>query len=202
MSQPTLNALIISNLKDLDAAAFHLENTLYVEVGAALDSASERLCGAAGWDCLSDWNDDHIWVAPKDWRTSDGGPGDDYKCKFSLTHESDQLGDLDYFWLTQLVGQGHSRLGFRWSRQDVTKARWKRAVAENTALIEAARKLGFSYAEKDGSFFLPVVIDVNRLAEAMAEESPEQALQPFEEAFNKLVQAKPVFDKLRDLPVD
>lgn len=195
MSEPALNALIVSNIKDLDAAAYHLEITLQAEVAAALDAVADRVRGEAGWDGASDWFDDAITIAPKTWRLEGEAEGG-HKAQFELDHDDDALGARDYFWLTKLVGHGHARLGFRWSRSNVTKARWKKALAQKSEFIEEARKRGFTYFEKDGSFFLPVVIDVHQLAAAFAEETPEQALAPFENAVRALIEAEPFFDRL------
>ena len=195
MSEPALNALIVSNIKDLDAAAQHLSITLQAEVGAALDAVADRARGEAGWDGESDWYDDGITLAPKTWRLEGGADGG-HRAEFWLTHDVDELGDQDHFWLTQLLGKGHARLGFRWSRLNVTKARWKKALAQKSEFIEEARKRGFTYFEKDGSFFLPVIIDADQLAAALAEETPEQALAPFETALRTLVEAEPFFDRL------
>lgn len=195
MTEPALNALIVSNIKDLDAAAYHLENALQPEVGAALDQLANRLRDEASWDGESDWDDDGITLAPKTWRLEDGVDGG-HRAEFWFTHDVDEMGDRDYFWLSQLIGQGHARLGFRWSRVNVTKARWKKALAQKSEFIEEARKRGFAYFEKDGSFFLPVVIDADQLAAALAEETPEQALAPFENAVRALIEAEPFFDRL------
>ncbi len=197
MAQPDLNALIVANIVDLDAAAFHLDNRLQHEIGEALDDVSAKRIGELGWEGVTDWNDDAIWAAPKEWRKSDGSPGDEYACQFSFEASSTADGEADYFWLTQLVGMGRATLGFRWARNDISKARWRKAVGQQTDLIGDIRGLGFVYGEKDGSFFLPVVIDPTKLSSALMEESPEQALeQPLADAFSLLVRSKALFDSL------
>jgi hypothetical protein len=196
MSQAELNALIVANIADLDAAATQLER-LHVEVGAALDDLVTKLSGERGWDRYADWNDVAIWVAPKDWRKPDSATDDDHKCEFSFDVSDPVQDEADSFWLTQFVGKGHAQLGFRWSRNDVTKAKWRKAVGQHTDLLGSIRSLGFVYGEKDGSFFLPVVIDPTQLSAALAEESPEQALQqPVADAFAILDRSKTLFDSL------
>jgi len=196
MSEPALNALIVSNIRDLDAAAYHLTNSLQPEIARALDEVADPLRTEAGWDGEADWNNDGIWLAPMDWRSPDGDGPEDHMCTFWLTHDFDELEQQDTFWLTELVGEGRAKLGFCWSRENVNKPRWRKELAKNSALIEEARKLGFSYFEKSGQFFLPVTISAAELARAVAEEAPEQALKPFEDALRKLIAVKPFFDRL------
>lgn len=197
MSQADLNALIVANIADLDAASYHLDNRLQHEVGDALNEVAAKRISELGWTGVADWNDDAIWAAPKDWMKPEGSSGDDYKCQFSFEYSDAADNDADYFWLTQLVGKGRATLGFRWSRNDVTKARWRKAVGQQADLIGDLRGQGFAYGEKDGSFFLPVVIDPAHLSAALLEESPEQALeQPLAEAFAVLVRSKNLFDTL------
>jgi hypothetical protein len=196
MSQAELNALIVTNIADLDAAARQL-GRLEAEVGDALDELVTRLSRERGWDSYAEWNDDEIWVAPRDWRNPGSSTDEDHKCEFSFDVSDPIQAEADSFWLTQFVGKGYAQLGFRWSRNDITKARWRKAVSQHTDLIADIRGLGFGYGEKDGSFFLPLVIDPTQLSAALAEESPEQALQqPLADAFAVLDRAKSLFDSL------
>lgn len=114
MSQAELNALIVANIQDLDGAAYQLDNVLQPEVGEALDELARRFCKDAGWAGEFDYSDSELWVAPSTWVKAQA-EGDAYppqRCGF--THDDDDRGELDYFWLTQLVGQGRARLGFAW----------------------------------------------------------------------------------------
>lgn len=199
MSQAELSALIIANIQDLDGAAHHLEQTLQSEIGEALDEAARRFCSEMRWSGKFSWDDDELWVAPTSWSTEDAGGSSYPSQRFAFTHDSDDLGELDYFWLTQLVGKGRARLGFAWVRSGISRSRWKKALAGRTDLIEEIRRRGFSYDEKQGTFFLPVVIDADRLARAFAEE----ALQPFEAALRKLAEDRDIFERLvAETPVD
>lgn len=196
MAQAELNALIVTNLQDLEGAASHLQNVLQVEIGAAIDELIKTLQSDVAWNGECDWNDDGLWVAPKTWLKPEAGIGDDYLCHFSFEHDEDAKNEMDSFWLSQLVGVGQAKLGFRWSRNDVAKGRWRKAVGQQSDLIAQLRDLGFAYVETNGSFFLPVRVDISTLSRAVADEAPEQALQPLRDAFQRLVDAKPVFDAL------
>ena len=197
MSQPDLDALLVANIGDLNAAASHLEHVLQVEVAAAIDDLINNLRSNLRWDGEEDWSGDcSIWVAPKDWLKADAGPGDDYNCQFSFEVDDEKKEASDPFWLAQIVGCGQAQLGFRWSRNNVPPKRWGKLVGQKTDLIAKLRGLGFSYREADGSFFLFVKVGQTELANAMSEESAVQALRPIRDAFDRLVDAKPVFDEL------
>lgn len=196
MSQADLNALIVANLRDLEGAASHVANVLQKEIGSAINDVVKRLKADAGWDGEVDWGDDGIWVAPKTWLKDDVNVGDKYLCQFSFEADDEVKDELDFFWLSQLVGAGQARLGFRWSRNHVTKGRWRKAVGQQTNLIAKLRSLGFTYVEASGSFFLPVTVEAAELTKAVADESPDQALQPIRDAFQRLVEASALFDQL------
>lgn len=196
MSQAELNALIVTNLRDLEGAASHVGNVLQKEIGAAIDDLVKALKSDAGWDGNVNWDNDEIWIAPKTWMRPDEGAGDRYHCQYSFEADDEAKSDLDHFWLSQLTGAGQAKLGFLWSRNNITKGRWRKAVGQQADLIARLRGVGFNYVEASGSFFLPVTIDAAEMARALAEESPDQALQPFRDAFGRLVEAQPLFDAL------
>lgn len=201
MSQVDLSALIVANLRDLEGAASYVANVLQNEIGSAIDDVVKRQKVDAGWDGEVSWEKNGIWVAPQTWRKDDVSVGDKYLCQFWFSAEDDAKDDLDFFWLSQLVGVAQTRLGFRWSRNNVAKGRWRKAVGQETDLIAKLRSLGFCYEEASGTFFLPVTVAVAELTKAVADESPDQALQPLRDAFQRLVEAKVLFDQLVEAAV-
>ncbi|KQY75350.1 hypothetical protein [Brevundimonas sp. Root1423] len=202
MAQAELNSLIVSNLKDLEAVTRHLEDTLQPLVGEAIDEVVERHLTKTHWEGETAWDDDGSWLAPKAWRKPDGSSGDEFFCQFSLEADSDLEGAKDGYWLSQLLGLGHAKLGFRWVRNDVGKLRWRKAVGANTALIADLRGLGFSYDEKSGSFFLPVIVEPSAMSDALVQETPQLALQPLHDALDTLVRSQAKFDELRQATAD
>ena len=198
MSQSDLDALLVANIGDLNAAASHVEHVLQVEVAAAIDDLAKKLRSNLGWEGEEDWSGDwSIWAAPKEWLDTGIGPkDDDYNSQFSFEVDDQKNEASDQFWLAQLVGCGQAQLGFRWSRNNLSPKRWGKALGQKTDLIAKVRGLGFSYRESDGSFFLPIRVDRTELAKAVSEESAVQALQPLRDAYDRLAEAKPVFDEL------
>jgi hypothetical protein len=196
MAHADLNALIVANLKDLDAVACHLQQTLQPAVGDAMDEILEEHRIKAGWEGHADWDVDGAWLAPKDWRKKAGSAGDEFLCRFSLEADSEAEDDKDGYWLSQLLGLGHAKLGFRWGRKNVSKVRWRTIVGANTSIIGDLRGEGFSYDENNGSFFLPVILNPSEMSEALAQETAQLALGPLQNALDTLVRAKPKFDEL------
>lgn len=202
MAQADLNSLIVSNLKDLDAVTRHLEDMLHPLVGEAIDEVVERHRTKAHWEGESAWNDDGTWLAPKVWRKPEGSSGDEFFCQFSFEVDSEAEDEKDGYWLSQLLGLGHAKLGFRWVRNDVGKLRWRKSVGANTTLIADLRGLGFNYDEKSGSFFLPVIIEPSAMSDALAQETPQLALQPMKDALDTLVRSQAKFDELLQATAD
>jgi hypothetical protein len=77
-----------------------------------------------------------------------------------------------------------------------TKPAWKKFLQPH---VERLHGTGFDYEEGDGSFFFPVRIETEALAQAVVDDTLELALAPLRLALDQLLKAKPQFDAvLRD----
>lgn len=76
---------------------------------------------------------------------------------------------------------------------------WKKAVGVCISEIQELRSLGFEYRERDGTFFLPIVVDPGELAAALAEEDIPRALGAFANGFEILRSSASSFDGLLKL---
>jgi hypothetical protein len=196
MAQPELDRLIINNLADLDAAAKYVEDKLVPSVDSALGKLLEVFIREAKWAGEPN-NVKSTWMAPEDWRKRVDHVGNDFECHFVIDLRSKTGAEYDRFWLTQLLGIGFQNLGLRWKRNDVmNKKRWKIAVGQQQDIIARLQARRFEYEQADASFFLPVRVDQGALAQAVADESPELALAPYNDALQTCVDAKPDFDAL------
>lgn len=195
MSQAELNALIVANIQDLDAAAHHLDQELQHLIADAIDERLGDLIKEAAWHGEPGWNDETAWTAPKAWHRPDRGE-DEYSAYFEFDVDDRKLGERDAYRLTQLVGKGHARVGFRWAQQPMRNAAWAKIVGESSADIQAVRDYGFQYRERDGTFFLPIVVHPGELASALADEEISRALGSFAKAFEIMQASVPVFDRL------
>lgn len=195
MSQAELNALIVANIQDLDGASHHLEYVLQHEVADAIDETLLALLREAGWAGVSDWKEETVWAAPKTWHRPDEGE-DDYIAYFEFDVDDKQLDERDAYRLTQLVGKAHARVGFRWVQHGVTNRIWRKAVGARPSEIQELRSLGFEYRERDGTFFLPIILDAGELAAALADEDIPAALGSFARSLAVLQTSVGAFDRL------
>ncbi|HEV2081811.1 MAG TPA: hypothetical protein VGR32_05075 [Brevundimonas sp.] len=195
MSQAELNALIVANIQDLDAAAHHLDQVLQHSIAEAIDERLEDLIKQAAWDGAPGWNDGDAWVAPKAWHRPDHG-ADEYSAYFECDVDDKKLDARDAYQLTQLVGKAHARRGFRWVQQPMGNAAWAKIAGKCLAEIQELRSLGFEYREKDGTFFLPIVVDPDELASALADDDISRALGSVDRGFETMQTAVRVFNRL------
>ncbi len=125
-----LDALIVRNLGDVDAACSHLTHKIQPRVKKAIDDFVENWARKYKWEGEFDFNGpDYLWIAPPNWQTEDEewlgcfylwvGPNDTW---------DDQPGE-DCFWLTRLCQKGDGVLGFLWEYEEgipTTRAKWKK----------------------------------------------------------------------------
>lgn len=197
MPDPELDALIVKNIGDLDAAARYLGEDLKPRLGAAMDEVFQTFWRKSDWEGSANWDEDETWIAARDWRDPEGSKGNEFKCKVWLWGVAGQGGGEDHFWLTYLLGAGVQSLGLQWNRTNLRNKRaWRRTVSLQRDIVARLRAHGFEYEEALGTFLLPVRIDRDELATALQDESPEQALGPLEQALRQLLEAKDDFDAL------
>lgn len=195
MSQAELNALIVANIQDLDGAAHHLDQVLQHSIAEAIDERLEDLIKQAAWHGEPGWNEETAWLAPKAWHRPEQGE-DEYSAYFEFDVDNKKLDARDAYRLTQLVGKAHARVGFRWVQQPMKDALWKKVAGTSTTEIQELRGLGFEYRERDGTFFLPVVVDAEKLASALADEDLPAALDAVAKAFDVMQASVRAFDRL------
>jgi predicted RNase H-like HicB family nuclease len=199
-----MDALIVRHLSDIDTAAKRLSYSLEAQVGKAIDGIVEAWAEKNGWNGTFEWDQNELSVVPPEWKYRENGADEDSRSAWFYLYagqgdDFDSTNDLDYFWLTRLCGSGRGELGFWWEYEKGSIApkgrKWKQFVRP---YIERARETGFTYDEESGLFFIPVRVEPEFLAQAIENESIEDALQPIEMALEACIAAKPVFDEILD----
>ena len=192
-----LDALVIRNLDNLDAAAHRLFHEIEPRVRKVINEITEKWAKANNWSGEFDWWEKELWIAPTNWQTDDGWLG-----RFFLDggpeEEFKDLPEEDVFWLTRLCQKGRGVLGFRWHHSDglgATNSKWKRFIRNQAACVGAIGKKGF-VPEDSGLFFTEIKVDASKLADAVQEGNFESALQPLQAALDKLGATKSQFDTL------
>lgn len=197
MSDAQISALILRNLRLMDEAASYLISQISKEVFTKMDQVSDRWAKRVGWKGIFKFLEEDTWAAaPTKWLVDPKSPKAAYAYFTLDAAEGDWSEELGYFSLTRLCGL-RSELGLRFildhSRLKIPRGKWKQFIASRKAPFQAQ---GFKLEEKEGSFFYPLRIDVDELIKAIANNSIEDALGPFEMALEKIGDAMPLFDAL------
>ena len=142
-----------------------------------------------------EYSDSESWFAPTAWKVDS-----EWKAWFEIWEQSPT--DSDSLWLALLCGLGETQVGFRWHgahrviRPDggnLTK--WKTFAAEQNSKHPKLAELGFRY--EDGTWFMPIFVDVNALADGYANEDMMSVLEPAIEAcIKRIIASAPEFDSI------
>jgi hypothetical protein len=207
MSTEKLDALIVRNLRDLDVATKRLWCDIESRMSKAIDEITENWAREHEWEGEFEWNKPEydVWLAPPTWKASastDEWLGSFYfYAGFGDDFDFEEDNNLDVYWLTRLCHAGRGILCFRWTYDDglgATKTKWKRFVNDAAGdWVNRIRKVGFTYDEGTGLFFMPVRVEAETLAAAIEEDAVEGALKPsFQQALDKLLAAQPEFNAM------
>lgn len=128
------------------------------------------------------FSDKDSWVALKKWRVANGKP-DEFYAWFKIFDQDHE--ESEEFYITQLCKQGSSRIGISWEvdhallfQKDGKKSPWAmwKSFAENQNKIHSRlEELGFNY--KDGTWFLPMEVDIENIATACRNGALENVLR-------------------------
>jgi hypothetical protein len=199
-----LDALIVSNLGDLDAAAHRLQFEIQTHVASAMEQLATEWLAKNEWKGVCDWSGEGIWVAPADWESGEDG----WLAKFYLDYGEGDTGGIkpeeDIFWLTRLCHKSRGQCGFRWYNDDglaMTRPQWKAFLKTNSKVTEDISKKGFA-AENTGYFFKTFEVDSEKLAASIKTGDIQDALTPMQKVLDLLAESKSAFDDLLKLAKD
>ena len=196
MSTAELDALIVSNLADLDATVKHLSR-IELTVLATMDEIASSWASENSWNSECNYESSNMWLAPPSWRNFDK-EGDLYPRFYASTGAGDTEAfeeDEDYYYLTRLCGCGVGQLGFVFWPRMITPAKFKRMLKDVAPLLKGT---GFAF-DDDNRVFLPFKLDIVALSAAIKEEAIEDAFGPFRAALGQLKSAQPAFDKIIEM---
>ena len=126
------------------------------------------------------------------------GPDDDLdpKAWFGIKY----IKDNDDYWIALFCGVGSQdgEAGFMFdvaSKEFGGRKAWKNSI--QSTLVDDLKKLGFKQQD-GGKFFLPIRLDLTKLATAFEDDEPdfEEVLEPLQDALNTLVKASLLLDPL------
>lgn len=187
--QSDLDSLIILHLNEIYDANKRIQS-LQQKIALAIDNLSEEWAKRNDWDFKFDFNGGEFWAAPKKWKID--GKKDDFIAYFEFyTMNNTEDGET---WLPSLCGCGGSKYGFRFVP---TQIRSGRKGSKIGSLSEEITKFGFIIDEVP-SIFWPVVLNSSDILEAFQGNSIERALEPIQQAFDRILEARPLFDDLME----
>ncbi|MBO9127947.1 MULTISPECIES: hypothetical protein [unclassified Rhizobium] len=190
-----LDKLLVLHVGDLDEGVRRFE-ALQLKISAAVDKVIQEWAESNGWvSSKGKWEDGEAFVCPPDWVDADGTE----LAWFALDYGSGDLDDWksgnDYFWVTRLCAEGAGQLGMRFGQDEFRKTAWKKFLQRNGSKLADTRFI----FDDEPSFFLPVKVEKQTLADGAEEENFEAAMAPFVEAFDYIKSIVARFDELRDL---
>lgn len=191
--------LILKNLGMFNQAAILFEKTVTKDIFYAINLKIANFKKNDEWhiegelECNSDY---YVQFALQSWKVKD--EESEYYCYFDLDSDLDKDDESSSYDIANLCGCGDTRTGFfvktntpnyfggtrKW--KSITKSATENKVLEDSGFV----------LSKNGYCFLPVTLDIKKLAEAYGSEDYTEALKPINDAFEKLVKAAPILDKI------
>jgi hypothetical protein len=193
-----LDALILSNIGDLEAAAHRLFFGIQSHVARQMDSLAKEWVAKNKWKGSFDWDEKGMWVAPPDWQLSEDGWLGKYHLFYGDEDSGGYLAKEDLFWLTRACHKGRGQLGFRWTFDTglgMKPGQWKAFLKSNQKLTVDLAARGF-VPENTGYFFRAFEVDSEKLAASMKSGDIMDALAPMRNALDLLAESKSDFDKI------
>lgn len=203
-----LDALIVRNLDDLTDAIRRLEG-IQQEAGKTIDEIVCDWCKAHKWHLVNEAleSDAGLELSANTWEQENReDENSQVLASVWVCIENEDIDWYDHRWLSNLCNVSQSApLNLFWMPKfriiipggGIKKSRWRDFVTRGAdQWITPLRELGFSYSDQEGGFFLPFIIDKEKLAEAIKQNAIEDAFDPLHDALKKLEDAKPFFDQI------
>lgn len=190
-----LNALIVDNLADLEAATRQIEEVIEPMVKAELlRLAAEFLEAHPDWGGDAD-DAGALWLAPEVWRDADGGEGE-YLCYYELRAVQGRDA-ADRFWLSALTDTGSGRVGLHVVSDRIGDVPLGRLFAADAELVQRLQAHVFIYDVARGrALYLPLTLDRDQLAADLRVDSLNAAFEPVRHALDAAATAAPLLEPL------
>ncbi len=198
----TAGALILNNIGMFNETVIHFGNDIEPKILEEIDNKISKIANKNKWtgQFLLHSDESDCWIAPEDWSIPVEDEDDPRaKARFCI----DVINAEEDYWMAAFCGSGVNggEAGFMFTVNHQlfgNKNKWNQAMAKlDSSFIAKLADIGFKNLGK-GSFFLPIRLDATKLASAWEDiqQDFEEALEPFDEAFDKLKKAQPIFDNI------
>lgn len=196
-----LDALVIRNIADIEAAMNHAMNEVSPRIWEQVAQVVQEMCDTEAWFAVSDVANDDVWFAHRSWLIADQRkPKADFF--IGLDERLSESGEQENSWLAAFVANGPNGavMAFWLCQKILAAGAWKKLVKANDALVTELRGLGFSIDDDDDRrLYLPVVLDRELLARSFETEDFDAVMEPARLAVANAVKAAPVLVRLREL---
>ena len=194
----TLDALVIRNIADIEAAIVHAQLEIGPVIWREAAKTAQTLC-EGDWTVVVDADDDELRLADRSWMThGTRKPKADFSIR--LYERVPRDGDGENTWLATFVASGPNgaTMAF-WIEQTIaTPSVWRKLVKTSEGIVAELRALGFSIDDDDDRrLYLPVVLDREALARAFETDDFDEVMKPVATAVGNVMAAAPVLTRLR-----
>lgn len=194
----TLDALVIRNIADIEAAIKHAQDVIGPRIWEEAAKTAQDNCGD-DWTVEFDTDDNELRLADQTWLVSSGRKR---KADFSIRLYERILpdGDGENSWLATFVASGPNgaTMAFWVEQSIVTASVWKKLVRTSDGIVAELRSLGFSIDDDDDRrLYVPVVLDRETLARAFETDDFDEVMKPVATGVTNVMSAAPVLAELR-----
>jgi hypothetical protein len=190
-----LNALIVRNIADIEAAYAKANDEIKTELEEATDAIFQKVAKMRdGWKTANSNTLESCWLAPIEWKSNDDEETDSYDLYLGLY----PVFGTDDTWLSRFANERSDKCAiFIWSHLlSDNKLRKLSRSTEFEHLAEQLLPFGFTYDKKGGWTALMISIDQEKLALGFENEDISSALEPIERALENIIKARPILDKI------
>ena len=197
MSDPTVGAVIVRHIDELEAALRYAHGTMQPMLAKALSSIMENKRRALQWagETPADL-DETLWVAPEDWRMSGDTEDGEFYLSFSLAASHCIDGQEPETWIGTIAGFAGAGLRLSFATDALGQRAWKALLKAQAQLVDALVGKGFLCDPKTGDLALNIHLNRETLAAGFEDEALETALEPVGAAIDRINAARPLLDRL------
>lgn len=191
MEKHNLDALIATNISDLEAAFTYVDDKIDPKLNAAAWDTLKRALGKEDFYFHDDEDPDKAWFAPTGWL--DENRDSDPWFRLSARDGSDL-----YSWLACFVSPITERqaIGIQWYYNCLYVKDFVGVLENNQDSLLRIDQSGF---RRDGNYiYLPIEFEQDKVAEGLAAGDLTEALEPIAVAAVAFIDAMPAFSKIRD----
>jgi hypothetical protein len=192
-TQRKAGSVILANLAMFDESVVLFENEISPAFLKAFDKVVDDFAKEESWFVVASFADDEdcCWFALPSWNMGIEDRND-YSAWLAVTNYSD--GD-NSFYLANLCGIGEA-LGFKFSvgaKHFGGVRKWNNFYLNAASDFQSAlADLGFSEL-KNGEFFIPITLSLEKVVQAWDDEAYDEAMQPVIDVLEKVKQAMPIW---------